>query len=59
MSRPPTTLHYFSLIARLPFLAFLMCDVLFQLTSSFTPVYGFSNVIKEDKIIDIKINLAL
>ena len=36
-----------------------MCDVLFQLTSSFTPVYGFSNVIKEDKIIDIKINLAL
>ena len=58
MPRPPSTLQHFSLIAQSSsaILSILMCDFLFQLTSSFvivlglhavtTPVYGFSTAIK-------------
>ena len=46
MPRPPSTLQHFSSIAQsnsaiLTILSILMCDFLFQLTSSFVIVLGF------------------
>ena len=43
MPRPPSTLQHFSLIAQSSsaILSILMCDFLFQLTSSFVIALGF------------------
>ena len=43
MPRPPSTLQHFSLIAQSnsAILSILMCDFLFQLTSSFVIALGF------------------
>ena len=43
MPRPPSTLQHFSLIAQSnsAFLSILMCDFLFQVTSSFVIALGF------------------
>ena len=73
MFRPPSTLQHFSLIAQSnnAILSILMCDFLFQLSSSFViarrilvktsrhdDMYQFL-VLVLYKIIDIKINRAL